>query len=85
VNEEEMMARKKRVSFVANGRRVSFLTKAPTKRKSTVRRRPPRVRSRLNARTRRDAERLVEAGLAYAHPAAPVILAGARLAKDLLR
>lgn len=78
------MARKKRVSFMAHGTRVSFLAKAPTKRKPLVHRRPRRVRSRLNARTRRDTERLVEAGLAYAHPAAPVILAGARLVKDLL-
>lgn len=79
------MAKGKRVSFMAHGTRVSFIAKAPTKRKTSIYRRTPRVRSRLNTRTRRDAERLVEAGLAYAYPAAPVILAGARLAKDLLR
>ena len=78
------MPRKKRVSFMAHGKRVSFLARAPAKSKAAVRRRPHRVRSRMNPRIRRDTERFVEAGLAYVHPAAPVVIAGARLAKDLL-
>jgi hypothetical protein len=78
------MYRKKRVSFRANGKRVSFLARVPAKGKAPIRRRPHRVTSRRSSRIQRDTERFVEAGLAYVYPAAPVIIAGARLAKDLL-
>ena len=77
------MARKK-VSFIANGRRVTFYSKATSTRRTATRRRPSRVSSRRNYRIRRDTERLVEAGLAMVHPAAPVVMAGARLMKDIL-
>lgn len=75
---------KKKVSFMANGRRVTFYTKSASTRRATARRRPSRVSSRRNYRIRRDTERLVEAGLAIVHPAAPVVMAGARLMKDIL-
>ena len=77
------MARK-RVSFIANGRRVTFYTKSASTRRAMAQRRPSKVSSRRNYRIRRDTERLVEVGLALVHPAAPVVMAGARLMKDIL-
>jgi hypothetical protein len=75
---------RKRVSFIANGRRVTFYTKSAPKRRTATRHRPSRVNSRRNYRIRRDTERLVEVGLSLVHPAAPVVIAGARLMKDIL-
>jgi hypothetical protein len=69
---------------VANGRRVTFYTKSTPARRTATHRKPSRVSSRRNYRIRRDTERLVEAGLALVHPAAPVVMAGARLMKDIL-
>jgi hypothetical protein len=75
---------KKRVSFMANGRRVTFYAKSATKRRTATHRRPSGASSRRNHRIRRDTERLVEAGLAMVHPAAPVVIAAGRLMKDIL-
>lgn len=75
---------KKRVSFMAHGRRVTFYTKSASKRRTPIRRKPSRASSRRNYKIRRDAEKFVEAGLALVHPAAPVVIAGARLVKDIL-
>lgn len=75
---------KRRVSFIANGRRVTFYAKSAPKSRPPTRVRSSRARSRRNHRIRRDTERLVEAGLALVHPAAPVVMAGARLIKDIL-
>lgn len=75
---------KKRVSFIAHGRRVTFYAKSAPKRRTQIRKKPSRASSRRNYKTRRDAEKFVEAGLALVHPAAPVVIAGARLVKDIL-
>ena len=80
-----MATRKKRVSFVTRrGKRVSFLAKTRAKKASPKYRRPSRARSRISAKTRKDTERLIEAGLGYLHPAAPVIIAAGRVVKDIL-
>jgi len=74
---------KKRVSFIANGRRVAFYAKSTSKRRPPIRKRPFRASNRRSYKTRRDVEKFVEAGLALVHPAAPVVIAGARLMKDI--
>ena len=66
------MTKKKRVSFVANGRRVTFYAKSAPKRRPPMRKRLSRASSRRSYKARRDAEKLVEAGLALIHPVAPV-------------
>jgi hypothetical protein len=76
---------KKRISFVSNGRRVTFYAKSLSKIRAPTSRRPYRTSSRISNKTRRDAERFVEAGLGWAHPAAPVVIAGARLMRDILK
>jgi hypothetical protein len=75
---------KKRVSFMAHGRRVTFYAKSGSKRRTTIRKKPSRASSRSNYKIRRDTERFVDAGLALIHPAVPVVVAGARLVKDIL-
>ena len=77
------MAKKKRVSFIANGRRVTFYAKSTSKRRPTTRRRPYRTIGRRNYRIRRDTKELVEAGLPLIHPALPLVKAGAKLVKDI--
>ena len=92
------MPRKKRVAFTtARGKHVSFLVKAPKKPKSAPRKklraqrmpakRKPSVKVNNKSRTRKikaDTVRLVEVGLAKAHPMAPIYIEGARLLKDIL-
>ena len=92
------MPRKKRVAFTtARGKHVSFLVKAPKKPKSAPRKKPcaqrmpakrkPSVKVNNKSRTRKikaDTGRLLEAGLAKAHPMAPIYIEGARLLKDIL-
>jgi hypothetical protein len=79
---------KKRVSFMAHGRRVTFYTKSASKRRTPIRKKLSRASSgrnyRRNYKIRRDAEKFVETGLALVYPAAPVVIAGARLVKDIL-
>jgi len=75
---------KKRVSFMANGRRVTFYTKSTSKRRQPTRRSPARAISRRGYRIRRDTEKFVEAGLPLIHPALPLVKAGAQLMKDIL-
>lgn len=75
---------KKRVSFIANGRRVTFYTKSAPKRKPLTHRKPSRAISRRNHRIRRDTKKFVEAGLPLIHPALPLVKAGAQLMKDIL-
>jgi len=75
---------KKRVSFMAHGRRVTFYAKSTSKGRTSARKKPSRSTSRRNYKIKRDTERLVDAGLALVHPAAPVVVAGARLVKDIL-
>ena len=78
------MARKKRVSFISHGRRVSFYAKSSPKRRTPKLNKSTRASARRNKKIRRDTERLVEAGLSLVHPTAPVVIAGARLMKDIL-
>jgi hypothetical protein len=75
---------KKKVSFIANGRRVIFYAKSASKRRPPKRMRLSRAISRRNYRIRRDTEKLVEAGLPLIHPALPLVKAGAQLIKDIL-
>lgn len=75
---------KKRVSFIANSRRVTFYTKSTSKRRPPTRRRPTRASSLRNYRIRRDTGKLVEAGLPLIHPALPLVKAGAQLMRDIL-
>ena len=74
---------KKKVSFIANGRRVTFSAKS-TSKKSIPMRRKSSTASRRQYRIRRDTEQFVDAGLAYIHPALPLVKAGAKLMKDIL-
>jgi len=80
-----MAVRKKRVSFVTRrGKRVSFPAKVRARKAPPERRRLSRGRSRVSAKTRRATERLIETGLGYVHPAAPLIIAAGRVVKDIL-
>jgi len=75
---------KKKVSFIANGKRVTFYTKPPSRRKASLPRRRVSVLSGRNRRIRRDTERVIEAGLPLIHPALPLVKAGAQLMRDIL-
>jgi hypothetical protein len=75
---------KKRVSFMAHGRRVIFYAKSASKRRTQARKKSSRSTSRRNYKIRRDTERFVDATLALVHPALPVVTTGARLVKDIL-
>lgn len=74
---------KKRVSFMARGKRVTFYAKSTSKRRIPAHKKSSRSSSRRNYKIRRDTERFVDAGLALIHPAAPAVVAGARLVKDI--
>jgi len=92
------MPKKKRVAFTtARGKQVSFLAKTTKKPKPAPRKKPhaqrmsakwkPSVKVNNKSRTRKikaDTARLLEAGLAKAHPMAPIYIEGARLLKDIL-
>jgi hypothetical protein len=80
-----MRMARKRVSFISRGKRVSFYAKSTHKRRPTRPKRVSRTYSRRNSKTRRDAESFVVAASALVHPAAPAVITGARLLKDLMK
>jgi hypothetical protein len=81
-----MAAKTKGVSLLTRGgTRVSFGAKAPARKVPPRRRKASRAMSRQRAKTRRDTERLIEAGLGYVNPVFSVIIAAGRVVEDLLK